>query len=184
MNVVLHDAADADRLAELIRAERSARQRDRYRCVLLAAVGRDGRELEGDQIAATLGRAPRFVDKWLARYRQGGIAALHTPKPPGRKSHLTAQQCAQLTAELDAGPPPESGRSAFVARDIKALIASRFEKFYSLNGVYALLHRLGYSWLMPRPRHPQADPAAQEEFKKKSSGRSSRSPRPIPTSGS
>jgi transposase len=182
MNVVLHDAADANRLMELIRREHSARQRDRYRCVLLAAMGEEDGELEGDQIAGRLGRSPRFVDKWLARYRTGGIAALHTAKPPGRKSRLTAEQCAQLTAELDAGPPPESGRSALVARDIKALIESRFEKLYSLNGVYALLHRLGYSWLMPRPRHPQADPAAQEDFKKGSPSGSTPSPRIIPAS--
>src|SRR5207253_6682317 len=29
---------------------------------------------------------------------------------------------------------------------------------------YRLLHRLELSWLAPRPRHPQADAAAQAEF--------------------
>jgi len=37
---------------------------------------------------------------------------------------------------------------------------------YALSGLYGLLHRLGYSWLVPRPRHPKADPAAQAAFKK------------------
>ncbi len=32
--------------------------------------------------------------------------------------------------------------------------------------VYGLLHRLGYSSLVPRPQQPQADPAAEEEFRK------------------
>jgi len=42
----------------------------------------------------------------------------------------------------------------------------RIRRFYRLSGVYALLHRLGYRCLMPRPRHPKADSQAQEAFKK------------------
>ncbi|WP_390625425.1 helix-turn-helix domain-containing protein [Paludisphaera soli] len=37
-----------------------------------------------------------------------------------------------------------------------------------MPGVYPPLHRLGYSCLDPRPRHPRSDPAAREEFEKKS----------------
>src|SRR5215212_8975380 len=37
-------------------------------------------ELEGDEIAFRLGRSPRFVDLWLARYRQGGIDSLRPLK--------------------------------------------------------------------------------------------------------
>ena len=32
--------------------------------------------------------------------------------------------------------------------------------------IYRLLARHGWRKLMPRPRHPQADPQAQEQFKK------------------
>ena len=42
-----------------------------------------------------------------------------------------------------------------------------FGKAYSLAGVYKLLHRLGYNDLMPRPHHPDTDPAALEAFKKR-----------------
>jgi len=33
-----------------------------------------------------------------------------------------------------------------------------------LASVYHLLHKLGYSYLRPRPRHRRANPAAQAEF--------------------
>ena len=36
----------------------------------------------------------------------------------------------------------------------------------SLPAVYWLLHRLGYSYLRPRPRHRKADPEAIKEFKR------------------
>ena len=35
----------------------------------------------------------------------------------------------------------------------------------SLQAVYDLLHRLGYSDLMPRPQHEDANPEVQEFFK-------------------
>jgi transposase len=38
----------------------------------------------------------------------------------------------------------------------------------SLAYVYRLLHRHGWRKLGPRPRHPRAQPAVQERFKKNS----------------
>ena len=50
---------------------------------------------------------------------------------------------------------------------LRRWIEKQFGTIYSLTGAYDLLHRLGYSWLMPRPRHAKASKEAQEEFKKK-----------------
>ena len=182
MKAILHSPDDLARLRECVRAETNAKQRDRYRAVLLAVEGLDGRELFREQIAEMLGRSRQFVDEWVGRYRAGGIEQLRARKQPGRASRLTAEQQVQLAQTLDAGPDPQSGRSAFVGRDVQAIIAERFGKTYSLNGAYKLLHRMGYSHLMPRPRHPKADPAAEEAFKKKSSSRSIRFRPLTPTS--
>ena len=67
---------------------------------------------------------------------------------------------------LEAGPTPEEGIAAYNGPILRERIEQRFGKVYSLNGVYKLLHRLGYNDLMPRPRHPDADPAALAAFKK------------------
>ena len=160
---------DVARLAELVAAETNAKQRDRYRAALLALAGHvdPARELRREQIAATLSRSRQFVDEWVGRYRDGGVDALVPKKQPGRARRLDADQEGQLCQTLDAGPDGASGRSAFTGRDVCDLVARRFGKAYSLNGAYRLLHRLGYSHLMPRPRHPKADPAAEEAFKKK-----------------
>jgi transposase len=64
MTVTLRDAGDREKLKELVASEKHARQRDRYRCVLLAMD-----DLEGDEIAQRVGRSPRFVDEWAGRYR-------------------------------------------------------------------------------------------------------------------
>jgi transposase len=169
MKVDWKDAADARRLAELVAATSDAKQRDRYRVVLIAGAGLgDHPELEREQIAAAVGRSRQFVDEWVGRYRKGGIGTL-VPKPqPGATRRLTGEQEAQLCAMLEAGPPPEEGIAAYNGPILRERIKQRFGKVYSLNGVYKLLHRLGYNDLMPRPRHPDTDPAALEAFKKTS----------------
>lgn len=176
--------ADVLELRRRIVGERDALQRDRCRAVLLAAEGLDGRELERTEIAAVLGRSRQFVDEWVGRYRRRGLPGV-TPRPSGRKPpKLTAEQQQELMRILDTGPSPESGRSVYFGRDIKLIIEERFGKIYHLNGVYGLLHRLGYSHLVPRPRHRHDDPTAREAFQKERPTNSPRWRRPTPVSGS
>jgi transposase len=169
MRVQWKDAGDEQRLVERIASTSNAKQRDRYRVVLIAGRGLGGDpELQRQQIAVAVGRSRQFVDQWVGRYRRGGIDAL-IPKPqPGATRRLTAEQEAQLCAMLESGPAPQEQIAAYNGPILRELIEQRFGKIYSLNGVYQLLHRLGYNDLMPRPRHPGADAAAVEDFKKSS----------------
>lgn len=179
---VVRVEADVVELKRLVRAEKDATQRDRYRVVLLAAEGQDGVELSREQIAAMTSRSRQFVDEWVRRYRKQGLPGL-VAKPSGRRPcRLTPEQRQELRAILDAGPTPESGRSVYFGWDIREIIRERFGVAYHLNGVYALLHRLGYSHLVPRPKHAKDDPEAREAFKKKRRRRSPRWQRPTPTS--
>jgi transposase len=169
MKVEWKAPSDAATLAGLVAAEADAKQRDRYRVVLLAGAGLgEQAELDRERIAEVAGRSRQFVDEWVGRYRRGGIDALRPRKQPGAKPKLTAGEQGQLKAMLDAGPPPEEGLAAYNGPVLRERINERFGKLYSLPGLYALLHRLGYNDLMPRPRHPGTDPAAMEAFKKKS----------------
>jgi hypothetical protein len=68
---------------------------------------------------------------------------------------------------LESGPPPDEGIAAYNGPILRERIEQLFGTAYSLAGVYKLLHRLGYNDLMPRPRHPDTDPAALQAFKKK-----------------
>jgi transposase len=169
MKVDWKGSDDAGRLRKLAAAATNAKQRDRYRVVLIAAEGLGDRaELEREQIALATGRSRQFVDQWVGRYRRGGIDALVPKRQPGAARRLTERQEAELCAMLDAGPPRQEGIAAYNGPILRARIQERFGKVYSLDGVYKLLHRLGYNDLMPRPRHPDTDPAALEAFKKTS----------------
>jgi transposase len=168
MKVDWKDAADAQRLATLVDATRDAKQRDRYRAVLIAGRGLgEEAELSRGRIADTVGRSRQFVDEWVGRYRKGGLDALTRRRQRGAARRLSAEQEAQLCQMLEAGPPPAEGIAAYNGPILRERIEQLFGTTYSLAGVYRLLHRLGYNDLMPRPRHPDTDPAALEAFKKR-----------------
>ena len=158
----VHERATGDReqLRRLVSEERDAAQRDRYRAVVLAI---DGRRTE--EIIEMLDRSRGFVQRWVYAYRDGGLAALVAKKPPGKKAKLSDQQCEKLRARLLGGPTENDKVCEFRGRDIQHLLENEFGVKYSLNGGYTVLHRMGFSWLAPRPRHRQADPEAQGAFK-------------------
>jgi len=186
MNVQWQDPGDADRLRDLTTSETQALQRDRFRVVLLAGAGLgDQKELEREQIRAIVGRSRQFVDEWVGRYRRQGLAGLYAKKQPGATCKLAPEQEQELLGWLEHGPTPEEKLAAYNGPILREKLQERFDKVYSLTGVYALLHRLGYNELMPRTTHPDTDPEVLEAFKKKSSPRRwQRSKPPIPTNAS
>lgn len=160
MLIVEREAGEGAELQRLGGCERDALRRDRYRAVSMALAGWEAR-----QIAAALGRARRSVQDWAYAYRDGGINAIQ-PKPrPGRPTKLPPEREADLRTRLDAGPTPTDGVCTLRGKDVVRILEQEFNVKYSLDGVYDLLERLGYSCLAPRPRHEQNDPVALAKFK-------------------
>ena len=155
MHISSRHPDDPQRLRDLIAAERSALQRDRLRCVLLA--------LEGQQtppIAAMLGRSRRFVQAWVYAYRDGGIEAVR-PRPPGRRPpKLPPEQERAFKERMLAGPRESDGVCTLRGLEAQRILQEEFGVAYTLQGVYDLMHRLNLSCLSPRPRHRKNDPAA------------------------
>lgn len=61
----------------------------------------------------------------------------------------------------------ESGqRSRLTGADITDYIKKTFDIEYHPGSVYKLLHRLGFSWITSRSRHPKQSQQKQEDFKK------------------
>ena len=150
MKVDWKNPADVERLRELIINQADAKQRDRYRVVLIAGQGLGGQpELQREEIAAVVGRSRQFVDQWVGRYRKGGIDALTPKRQPGASPKLTPQEQRWLGAVLDAGPPPEEGLAAYNGPILREKIQHHLGKVYSLPGVYALKPYCGVNQLSP-----------------------------------
>lgn len=153
------------RSAEALRALAHVERDPRVRCRLLAvAYVRSGHSAyEGDGL---FGLSAVRIRQWIKRYNAEDIDGLSDRPRPGARSRLEPEQQAAFLARLHAGPPPESGLAAWRGEDVRHLLAETFGAVYSLSGVYALLHRLRQSSLVPRPQHPASDPPAQAAFKK------------------
>ena len=158
--MIERQAGDVAEFRRRMNVERKAFQRDKYRAVMLALEGRGA-----PAIAKTLGRSRRAVQDWVYAYRDGGIDKLLPGKSTGQPTKLRRDQEACFRTRLGGGPTEADNVCTLRGKDVVRILESEFQASYTLDGVYALLHRLGYSCLTPRPRHEKNDPAAVQQFK-------------------
>jgi transposase len=176
MNVLAHHSINE--LHTLYRSEPEARMARRIQGIWLARRGRTCRE-----IMEVTGASRRTVQIWVAKYNAGDIEALLDRPRSGAPRKLPPKVEEQLRRRIAAGPTEADGVSVLAAPAIRDLIEREYGVVYSLTGLYDWLHRMGFSYLAPRPRHEQSDPQAQADFKKSSRPGWARSSDVIPTSG-
>ena len=155
-------------LKRLARAEQDVKLSKRMQIVVLAVEG-----YTAPAIARSLSCSRRACQQWVQRYNADGLEGLQDKPGRGKSPLLTPAEQEQLKQRIDAGPTSEDGVCSLRGKDIQRILEEDFGKVRSLGAVYYLLHQLGYSSLVPRPQHRQADSEAQTAFKK-SSPRSSR----------
>jgi transposase len=159
MRIKAHRPEDLEQLQERGRQERNAKQRDRYRAVVLALEGHSA-----PQIARMLARPRRCVQLWVYAYRDHGLEALRPKRQPGCPSKLPVEKQPSFRERLLAGPTARDGVCTLRAKDVRRILQEEFGAQYTLPGVYDLLHRLGFSCLAPRPRHRKNDPAQMQQW--------------------
>src|SRR4051794_23344915 len=154
-------AGDLRREAARCRDARAAR-----RMLALALV------LEGssrEEAARAAGMDRQTLRDWVHRYNEEGLPGLRDRPRSGRRPRLTAEQEAELATAVERGPDPDrDGVVRWRRVDLRALIEARFAVRLHEPSVGKVLRRLGFSRVSVRPRHPKADEAAQEAFKKAS----------------
>jgi transposase len=163
MHVVEHH--NLEELRALARSEVDPKMVIRLHAIALAKGGKTAAEL-----AEQVGYSRRGVQFWVKWYNDGGVERLRHEGGQGRKPTLAEAEQQQLKRRLDAGPVPQKDGGICTLRgvDVQRILQEEFGKVRCLSAVYNLLHALGYNDLVPRPQHKDADPAAQEAFKKTS----------------
>lgn len=156
----VHDHLPLEELQRLARATGGKRLWKRYQAVFLASQGDSA-----TQIARTLQCGPRSVQEWVHRYNAEGPDALIERPRSGRPPRLNGPELIRFQQRLEAGPQPEDGLATFYGPDLRRILDDEFGVLLSLQAVYDLLHRLGFSSLMPRPQHKDADEELQAIFK-------------------
>ncbi len=147
-------------------AAREAKDADQARGLLAIAAADEGRDRTA---AAKLGAMdPQRLRDWVRRFNEAGPDGLLDRKPAGATRRLSAEQEAELTALIEAGPKVErDGVVRWRCVDLKQLILTRWNIAYHERTISKLLRRLGFRHISARPRHLGQDPARIEEFKKR-----------------
>jgi len=154
-------AAELRREAGLCRDARAARR------MLALALVLEGASREAAARCAGMDR--QTLRDWVHRYNAEGLAGLHDRRRPGPRPRLSPGQEAELVTAVERGPDPDrDGVVRWRRADLRALIEARFSVRRHERSVGKVLRRLGFTRVSVRPKHPKADEAAQEAFKKAS----------------
>lgn len=156
--VVVWETADTEEaLRAAYRGEREVAVRQRLHALWLLRSG----ERRMAEVAGLVGTAYRTLQRWVAWYRAGGLAAVRTHRLGGygQPARLTAAQQEQLAQEVATG----RFRNAVAVR---AWVTETFGVTYTEGGMDSLLERLRCKPKVPRPLHEKANLAAQEAWKR------------------
>ena len=145
---------------ELAKTHKSVRMRLRYSALAHFQEGQSRTD-----IAKFLKVSRTSVNKWISQYHLNGLDGLVDKKTTGRPLRLSALQCNQLIDYIDKESKSTRG-GRLVGTDIQSFIEHNFDYKYHLSSVYKLLHRLGFSWITSRSKHPKQSIEAQKDFKK------------------
>ncbi len=135
----------------LIAKTKDASQRQRLRIIHWALEG-----LTADEVAAQTKLCRRQVQNWVRRFNDAGLSGLEDRPGRGRPCPLSTEQQVQFKARLTVGPTAKDEVCTLRGEDLRRILEQEFGVLRKLSSVYYLLHSLGYSSLVPRPRHVKA----------------------------
>ena len=148
-------------IANLVRTEKDGRVRQRIRAMKFISQGQTI-----PQVAKRMDISERPLRKWLHRFNKHGPSGLCDAPRPGQPPKINTKQLKKFKQRIRQGVTEQDNVCSLRAKDLQRILQEEFNAQYSLGGTYFLLHRLGFSCLCPRQKHPQADIHAQETFKK------------------
>ena len=159
--ISLESHLTVEELGRRYRAAQEPHERSWWQILWLLSKGQTTTE-----IAESTGYTRYWIGQVVRRYNREGPGAMRTRR--FTHSHraaplLSAEHLAAL-AEAVRGPAPEGEH--WIGRTVAAWMSERLGRPVSVYLGWAYLVRLDGKRRKPRPRHVQADPVAQEAFKK------------------
>jgi transposase len=156
-----------DEIARRYRRCRSGLEKTHWQ--LLWLLTRPGRSLTPAQAAAQVGLTPSWARTILKRWNAEGPDGLadRRAKANGRPPKLTDIQRTELAAALEQ-PPPDGG--LWSGPKLARYAADRFGVAVRDQTGWRWLRRLGFTPQVPRPRHPRAATAEEQQAWKRGHG--------------
>lgn len=116
------------------------------------------------KVCQLIGKTHKTIREWRRLYEQGGLDALLSISPGrGRKPKLEAFNA--LSDDVEQLQKERVG-GRIRCQDVVEHVYLKYGVRYSISGMYHVLHRLGFSWITSRSKHPKSSPEIMEAFKK------------------
>ena len=159
-SLILGDKPTVQRLAERLKRAGSHSEYQRIQCVLIrATLGSSAAE-----IAQLLGWSTATVHVMHSRWAKEGEAIFDVRGRGGRHNqHLTPLQEQELLAPF---VKRAQAGGMLTVQEVQQAHRERTGKEVARSTIYRLLDRHGWRKVVPRPRHPKTNVAAQAAFKK------------------
>lgn len=149
-------------LATAAKKEKDARVRIRITAMRMILLGKTV-----PSTAESLALGERQLRRWVHRFNREGLSGLRDHPHPGQPPKLSLDKVDEFKQRIRKGATEKDRVCTLRGKDIRRILSEEYDAKYSLRGTYFLLRRLNFHSLVPRPRHPKAETAAQDEFKKK-----------------
>jgi transposase len=135
-----------------LKVERKAKYSDRIKVILLLDEGRKYKDIS-DFLFLDEGT----IRNYRKRYIEGGILGLVTDIHSGKRCHLSNKEKQQLSNYLEL-------KMCMDSKEIVAYVKKNFDVTYSVSGITALLHSMGFTYKKAKAVPGKAKKAAQELF--------------------
>ncbi len=106
-----------------------------------------------------------IVNDWVTKFYAEGLEGSVEKRSSGRPTALTNEQLFQFKKYVIHNSIKSKG-GRLKATDMAEYINNEFDIKYSIQNIYLILHKLNFSWITSRSRHPKKSQEVQDNFKK------------------
>lgn len=148
---------------------KSAKEKERELIIKLANEKKTCRD-----IADILDISKSKASFWINRFKKTGN--LNDKPRSGKPTPLTKQKLDKI-AEIIKSKIIESSkkkRAGIASKEVKKIVEEEIGKKYTLRHIQRILHKVGFSLVIPRVSHIRKDKKAQEKFQREFKKNSSR----------
>lgn len=146
-------------------SKREQNPKNRIRLIAMANI-QEGKTLK--QVAETLKVHWNTIQTWLRNFRNFGIERLYVKTTKVKSTKISKQAETWIMNFLTMLSSNTVG-GHITGKQLQSIIAKEFSVKCCLQTIYNILHRLKFSWISSRSKHPKSDTEIQELYKKFSS---------------
>ena len=107
----------------------------------------------------------KTVQSWLRRFRNHGFDGLFESHRSGASKKLNKIEESFIVETINNLSDNNTG-GYITGKELHKMLTEKYETKCSLRTVYNTLHRLGFSWITSRSKHPKSNQVTQDEYKK------------------